>query len=127
MEAMDARRLRLYDLLKPTLGERGAGELVLALPAEPDQLATKQDLNRFATGLDARSDALEARLDARSDALEARLDARFGAFEAKQDVRFSAFEASMTRRMFAAVFTAVGLWTAILGLGIGVGARLVAP
>jgi hypothetical protein len=131
MEAMDERRLRLYDLLKPALGERGASELVLALPAEPEQLASKADVNRVGTALEAKIDAsfasFEAGQDAKFASFEAGQDARFASFEARQDVRFASFEATMTRRMFAAVFTAVGLWTAILGLGIGVGARLVAP
>jgi hypothetical protein len=45
MEAMDARRLKLYELLKPKLDEEPARELVLALPSEPDRLVTKDYLD----------------------------------------------------------------------------------
>jgi hypothetical protein len=56
---MDARRLELYELLKPALGEQPAQALVLALPAKPEELATKSDLDvRFAQ-MDARFDRLE--------------------------------------------------------------------
>ncbi len=55
MEAMDARRLRLYELLKPKLDEEPARELVLALPAEANQLVTKDHL-------DARLAQMESRL-----------------------------------------------------------------
>ena len=72
MEAMDARRLRLYELLKPKLGEEPAQELVLALPPKPQRLATKDDLV----------------------ALEERLLNRF-------DARFAQLEATLTRRMIA--------------------------
>ena len=44
MDVMDAKRLELYDLLKPKLDEEAARKLVLALPSEPDQLVTKTDM-----------------------------------------------------------------------------------
>jgi hypothetical protein len=66
---MDARRLRLYELLKPKLEEEPARELVLALPAEPDQLVTKDYL-------DTRLGSLEARLEARFARLETALTRR---------------------------------------------------
>jgi hypothetical protein len=43
---MDARRLRLYELLKPKLDEEPARELVLALAPQPDGLVTKGHLDR---------------------------------------------------------------------------------
>ena len=45
MAAMDARRLELYELLKPKIDEEPAKALVLALPSDPDRLVTKDDLN----------------------------------------------------------------------------------
>ena len=54
MEAMDERRLRLYELLKPKLDEEPARELVLALPGAIDQLATKDDLVHLEARLEAR-------------------------------------------------------------------------
>jgi hypothetical protein len=45
MEAMDADRLELYDLLKPKLDEEPARRLVLALPSQPDHLVTKDYLD----------------------------------------------------------------------------------
>jgi hypothetical protein len=39
-EVMDQGRLELYDMLKPKLDEETARRLVLALPSQPDQLAT---------------------------------------------------------------------------------------
>lgn len=62
MEAMDARRLRLYELLKPKLDEEPARELVLALPADPGQLATKADLLATKIDLDGSLARLETRL-----------------------------------------------------------------
>ena len=85
MEAMDARRLRLYELLKPKLDEEPARELVLALPPQADQLVTKEYL-------DLRLGAFEA---------------RFEAFEARMDARFAQLEATLTRRMIAIM----GAWT----------------
>jgi hypothetical protein len=41
MGAMDARRLRLYELLKPKLDEEPARELVLALGPEPAEVVTR--------------------------------------------------------------------------------------
>jgi len=83
MGAMDARRLELYELLKPTLGEEPAQQLVLALAAKPEELATKADLV----------------------ALEARMDVRF----AQVDARFDRLENVLTRRMI----TILGSWTLI--------------
>ena len=40
MEAMNARQLRLYELLKPKLDEEPARELVLALAPDPDVVTT---------------------------------------------------------------------------------------
>ncbi len=59
MEAMDERRLRLYELLKPKLDEEPARELVLALPPNPEELLTKKD---FELGLTAALASLETRL-----------------------------------------------------------------
>jgi predicted nucleic acid-binding protein len=42
MGAMDARRLELYELLKPKLEEEAAQKLVLALSPDVDRLATKE-------------------------------------------------------------------------------------
>lgn len=54
MDTMDARRLRLYELLKPKLDEEPARELVLALPAEPSKLVTTDHLDLRLTALEAR-------------------------------------------------------------------------
>ncbi|MGH2760780.1 MAG: hypothetical protein ACRDKJ_14615 [Actinomycetota bacterium] len=51
---MDARRLRLYELLKPKLDEEPARELVLALPSRPSELVTKDDLAHQLVALEAR-------------------------------------------------------------------------
>ena len=96
MEAMDARRLRLYELLKPKLDEEPARELVLALAPEPDQLVTKDHL-------DLRLSAFEDRMDARLAVFEARMDACF----AQIDGRFAQLETTLTRRMVAIM----GAWT----------------
>lgn len=88
MEAMDARRLCLYELLKPTLGEEVAKELVLQLPAEPGALATKADL-----------DALKAQILDRMDARSAEVNGQIGQLEA-----------TLTRRMIGIM----GAWTVLL-------------
>jgi hypothetical protein len=59
MSAMDAHRLRLYELLKPKLDEEPARQLVLALSPEPDRIATKDDLALLAARIDARFDRME--------------------------------------------------------------------
>jgi hypothetical protein len=51
MEAMDVRRLELYDLRKPMLGEERTRRLVLALPAAPERLLTEEF---FSAELDTR-------------------------------------------------------------------------
>lgn len=84
MEAMDARRLRLYELLKDKLGDEGATELVLQLPARPDELATKADL----------------------DTMKSQILAQF----AEVNGRFAELEATLTRRMVAIM----GGWTVLL-------------
>jgi hypothetical protein len=81
--------LALYELLKPTLDEEPARELVLALPAHPDQLTTKDDLK----------------------SLESRLDVKFAQIEA----RFDRMENVLTRRMV----TIMGAWTILVGSTVG--------
>ena len=44
MEAMDAERLELYELLKPKLDEEPARRLVLALGPTPERVVTKDYL-----------------------------------------------------------------------------------
>ena len=63
MGAMDARRLELYELLKPKLDEEPARALVLALPAEPERLATKDDLLALEGSLASRMDTRFAQLE----------------------------------------------------------------
>ncbi len=65
MGAMDARRLQLYELLKPKLDEEPARALVLELPADPEKLATKDDLNSLEGRLDTRLAQMEATLTRR--------------------------------------------------------------
>lgn len=130
MGAMDARRLELYELLKPKLDEEPARQLVLALPADPENLATKDDLRsleeRFNARLDGRLEPLEARLDGRLESLEARLDGRLESLdarldgrleslEARLDARFAKMENLLTRRMV----TILGAWTIMVGSTVG--------
>jgi hypothetical protein len=98
MGPMNARRLELYELLKPKLDEEPARALVLALHDDPENLATKDDLA-----------GLEQRLEARFDVFENRMEARF----AKQD-------AVLTRRMV----TIMGAWTILVGSAFGWAAAL---
>jgi hypothetical protein len=97
MGAMDARRLELYELLKPKLDEEPARALVLALPAEPERLATKDDLMALKTGLRGE--------------LIARMDVGF----AQMDARFAQLETTLTRRMV----TIMGAWTILVGSTVG--------
>lgn len=90
MGAMDAKRLELYELLKPKLDEGPARALVLALPPDADSLLTREDL---------------------FDLYDARMEARF----AKVDARFDRLEATLTRRMV----TIMGAWTILVGSTIG--------
>jgi hypothetical protein len=70
MDGMDAKRLELYDLLKPKLDEEPARRLVAALPAEPDSLVTKALLES----------TLDARLAEQTDKLTWRMIAVMGAW-----------------------------------------------
>lgn len=90
MASMDAKRLELYELLKPKLDEEPARALVLALPPEPESLMTKEDLFVL---------------------YDARMEARF----AKVDARFDRMESTLTRRMV----TIMGAWTVLVGSTIG--------
>ncbi len=54
MEAMDARRLKLYELLKPKLDEEPARELVLALASDPSVLVTKEYFDQRLAAAEAR-------------------------------------------------------------------------
>jgi hypothetical protein len=105
---MDARRLELYELLKPKLEEEPARALVLALPPSPDALVTKDDLaaafERFGATMDIRF---------------AQIDARF----AQIDARFAQSEATLTRRMI----TIMGAWTILFGSTVGWALALVRP
>jgi hypothetical protein len=94
MGTMDARRLELYEMLKPKLDEAPARALVLALAPDPETIATKDDLA----------------------VLTAHLDARF----AHIDARFAGMEATLTRRMVAIM----GAWTILFGSVIGWAAAL---
>ena len=94
---MDARRLELYELLKPKLDEEAARQLVLALPPDPETLARQEDLRRL-------GEDLRAEFRAEIRALGDRMDARF----AQQ-------EATFTRRMV----TILGAWTILVGSTVG--------
>lgn len=63
MGAMDARRLELYELLKPKLDEEPARQLILALPPDPERLATKDDLVALEERMNGRWDARIERLE----------------------------------------------------------------
>lgn len=108
MGAMDARRLELYELLKPKLDEEPARELVLALPADPENLATKDDLRSL-------EERFNARLDGRLESLDARLDGRLESIDARLDARFAKMENLLTRRMV----TILGAWTIMVGSTVG--------
>lgn len=100
MGAMDAKRLELYELLKPKLDEEPARALILALPPDADRIATKDDLRIVKDDLIAMETGLKADLMA----LEARMDARF-----------ARMEATLTRRMV----TIMGAWTVLFGSSVG--------
>lgn len=100
MERMDARRLRLYELLNPKLGDEGARELVFQLPAQPEALVTRADL-----------EASKTEVIARMDARFGQVDARFAEVIGEIRAGFSRIEATLTRRMVAIM----GAWTILLG------------
>ena len=105
MGAMDAKRLELYELLKPKLDEEPARALVLALPPDADQLTTKPDLLAMKTDVNARFESFGAQMDARF---------------AHVDARFAQMEATLTRRMIAIL----GGWTILFGSTVGWAAAL---
>lgn len=93
MGAMDARKLELYELLKPKLDEEAARRLVLALPPDPETLARRDDLRQ----------------------LREEIRAEFRAFGDRMDARFAEQEATFTRRMV----TILGAWTVLVGSTVG--------
>ncbi len=72
MESMDAERLELYELLKPTLHEEPARRLVLALGPTPSDVVTKGFLK----------ETLDARLAEQTDKLTWRMITIMGAWNA---------------------------------------------
>ena len=72
MNSMDAERLELYELLKPTLHEEPARRLVLALGPTPDQVVTEDFLK----------ETLDARLAELTDKLTWRMVTIMGAWTA---------------------------------------------
>jgi hypothetical protein len=114
MEAVDAQRLELYELLKPKLDEEPARALVLALPPEPDTLLRKDDLTRAFESFDAKMDARFAQIDGRFAQIDVRfaqVDVRFAQVEAL----FARMESTLTRRMV----TIMGAWTILLSSALG--------
>jgi hypothetical protein len=97
MGAMDARRLELYELLKPKLDEEPARRLVLELPASPERLATNDVVLRVKEAIEEQLHAMEDRLTARVEVTAAKL------------------ESVLTRRMIATI----GAWTILVGSTIG--------
>ena len=56
MDSMDAERLELYELLKPTLHEESARRLILALGPTPERVVTTDYLDkRLAEQTDKRT------------------------------------------------------------------------
>lgn len=103
MTSMDARRLELYEMLKPKLDEGPARALVLALPPDPETLATKDDLRSLEERMDMRFEGVLARMDVRFS----EMDARF----AQTDAKIAGLDATLTRRMVAIL----GAWTILFG------------
>lgn len=74
-----------------------AKELVLQLPAEPEALAMKADLEILKTQILDRMDARSAEADARFAEMLGEMNARFG----EVNGRIAQLEATLTRRMVA--------------------------
>jgi hypothetical protein len=104
MGAMDARRLELYELLKPKLDEEPARALVLALPADPDNLATKDQL----VGIERQLQEFRSEFKNEIVGSETRI---------KQyvETRLAQTDATLTRRMVAIM----GSWTILVGSTVG--------
>ena len=102
MGAMDARRLELFELLKPKLDEEAAKALVLALSPDPDRLVTIDVLDDRFEKFGGQMDAKFSHMDVRF----AQLDVRF----AQMDARLAQMESTLTRRMV----TIMGAWTILV-------------
>ena len=76
MSVDEARRHRLYEAIRQTIGEDEAATLMEYLPPVGwADVATRADLERFEAVTRAEFERLEGRLDARTDALRADLSA----------------------------------------------------
>ncbi len=122
MCAMDARRLELYELLKPKLEEEPARALVLALPADPDRLATKDDIAGIGDdmagivlSLGQRMDRIQEGMDRMEERLIERMDHIQESLVERMDARLAQQDATLTRRMV----TIMGAWTILTGSTIG--------
>lgn len=110
MDAMDARRLRLYELLKDKLGEEGARELVLNIGPRPEDIVTKADLADTARSTNERIDATNERIESTSRSLNERVDSSKEELIHRMDAGFARLETVVTRRMIAIM----GGWTVTL-------------
>lgn len=71
--------LELYEALKLTVGEEVAKMIAEALPMS-DQVATKGDLDRLATRIEAKFEQIESKFDAKLSGAEARIYQRMLTF-----------------------------------------------
>lgn len=90
----EASRLHLYEQARNALGDAAANTLMTSLPASPNRLATKDDVEVLGSRLDARIDELATRFDSRFEVMNGRFE--------MMDGKFEILEANLRRDMAAA-------------------------
>ena len=124
----ESKRLALHRAARAALGEEEGDTLMELSPPANTEIATRQDVERFAERIGARIDAAIAEGKAREDRLNARIDAVAAEGEAREDrlnanIKASVAEAAvaMTKSLhrselrIMALIVATFLWSNLLG------------
>ncbi len=74
MSMTEAERLELYELAKRQVGDRFAELMIKAVPADPERLATKDDL--AVLGADLRTETAHLRTELRTEMADLRTELR---------------------------------------------------
>ncbi len=85
MSMTEAERLELYELAKRQVGDRFAELMIKAVPADPERLATKDDL--AVLGADLRTETAHLRTELRTEMADLRTELRTEMADLRADLR----------------------------------------
>ncbi len=115
MSMTEAERLEFYELAKRQVGDRFAELMIKAVPADPERLATKDDL--AVLGADLRTEMAELRADLRTEMADLRTEMADLRTELKTEMRD--LTAQQTRTMTIGLvgsITALAITQLVLGV-----------